>query len=490
MELARNDSRAQDKYKQHEHKKECNDVFFLLIWLVVIGVTVYFADAFGGDFMLAAEAKGLVENSTALQAMLKYVFASAFAAMSMSIVWILVMMCAGELLIWVALIGIIVLNLLAAYFLTKKAYDHGVQYYWWPAVVFGLLALLLILYTCCIRKRVKFAAAHLKVAGTAVLRLPMTLAVALVMVLVNIAWSYVWILGTTGFMFHQEYVKFSDICTVDQCELDMVAGTVLGVLFGMLLIYFWGSFVFKNVIGVTVAGTVASWKNKSDSAFITLGAWLRAVTLNLGSICFGSLIVAILESIRAILNILASMSNKSGNCVAACLFSCLSCLIGCIQSWVEMFNRFAYAYVGCYGYSFISASKHVCQLFASKGWTAIVNDDLTNNVFFLGNIVVGAMTAFIAIQMVDDKDKAKLEVLQHPDAVIGFFAFVVGYATNNLFMSVIASAVTTVFVLWAEDPHGWQLTRPEAYGSLHDAWLKIYPEEYNNGYGKTIDNRV
>ncbi|GLE00598.1 hypothetical protein PINS_up009355 [Pythium insidiosum] len=81
-------------------------------------------------------------------------------------------------------------------------------------------------------------------------------------------------------------------------------------------------------------------------------------------------------------------------------------------------------------------------------------------------------------------------MFEHPTAVVGFFAFIVGYATNNLFMSVIASAVTTVFVLWAEDPHGWQMTRPDAYQSLHSAWLEIYPEEYNNGYGKQVDNRV
>jgi hypothetical protein len=57
-------------------------------------------------------------------------------------------------------------------------------------------------------------------------------------------------------------------------------------------------------------------------------------------------------------------------------------------------------------------------------------------------------------------------------------------------MTVIASAVTTIFVLWAEDPHGWQLTRPDHYARLHSAWLEIYPEEYNDGYGKQVDNSV
>ncbi|KAJ0392537.1 hypothetical protein P43SY_001243 [Pythium insidiosum] len=491
----KSDSHAQqadDSYAPPEHKKECNDVFFLLVFLALVGTTLYFAGAYGSDFVDATQVQGLAEDS-GFRVMLKLIGTSAAAAMGMSLVWIGIMIVAGELLIWVALIAIIALNIAAAYFLTKQAYDRGSDYYYWPAIVFGLTALLLVLYTCCIRKRIKFAAAHLKVAGHAVFRLPMTLVVALVMVVVHVGWCFAWIVGTVGIMFKQDYVQLDDLCTQQKCDVKTKTGAVLGVLFGMLVIFFWGSFVLKNIIAVTTSGTVAAWKNASNSAFITVGAWIRAMTLNLGSICFGSLIVAILEATRTILNILSSLASESGNCAAACAFACLACLIGCIESWIEFFNRFAYTYVGCYGYSFITASKHVFKLFKSKGWSAIVNDDLTNNVFFLGNVIIGAVTAYIAVKMMPQQgtpDYEKIAMFEHPTAVVGFFAFVVGYATNNLFMSVIASAVTTVFVLWAEDPHGWQMTRPDAYQSLHSAWLEIYPEEYNNGYGKQVDNSV
>lgn len=478
-----------DAHKTIQSKRECNDVFFLLPFLFVVGLTIYFAASHGSEFIDATQVQGLSEN-TGIRVLLKYVLTSGFAAMGMSLVWIGIMIVAGQILIWLALGVIIVLNVVAAYVFTKMAYDSGSQYYWWPAVVFGLCAFLMILYACCVRKRIKFAAAHLRVAGSAIFRLPMTLLVAAIMVVVQVGWAFTWALGSLGIMFHQDYIKIADVCTVDDCDVKVATGAVLGVLCGMMLIYFWGTFVLRNIIGVTVAGTVAAWKNASTSPFITLGAWLRAVTLNLGSICFGSLMVAILETIRQMLSILASMANQSGNCAVACLFSCLSCLIGCIESWIEFFNRFAYTYVGCYGYSFVTASKHVFKLFASKGWSAIVNDDLTGNVFFLGNVIIGAVSAYIAVSMVHDTDKQRLAMFEHPDVIVAIFAFLIGYGVNNLFMAVIASAVTTVFVLWAEDPHGWQLTRPDHYERLHSAWLKIYPEEYNDGYGKQLDNRV
>jgi hypothetical protein len=317
----------------------------------------------------------------------------------------------------------------------------------------------------------------------------MTLIVAAVMVCLQVGWAITWTLGSVGILFHQEYIKISDICTIDKCEIDIITGPSLGIMFFFFLIFFWGATVLKNIIAVTVSGTVASWKLASNSPLITISAWLRAMTLSLGSICFGSLIVAILEAVRQVLNILTNMAKESGNCCAACLMGCLSCMIGCVERLVEFFNRFAYAYIGYYGYSFVTASKHVFQLFRDKGWSAIINDDLTQNVFFLGNIIIGAITAYIGIELVKGTDDPnQLRIFGSPEAIIAFFAFCSGYAINNLLMSVIASAVTTVFVLWAEDPHGWQLTRPEAYHALHQAWLEIYPEEYNNGYGKIRNN--
>ncbi|GAB9474898.1 hypothetical protein Gpo141_00012013 [Globisporangium polare] len=489
----RNNNNQQDAYETGEGTmqplRECNDVIFLLAFLAVVILTIFFAASYGGDFIDATQVQGLAENS-GVKLVMKYVLVSGFAAMGMSLVWIGIMILAGQVLIWMALGLIIVLNIVAAYVFTKMAYDAGTQFYYWPAIVFGLCAFLMILYACCVRKRIRFAAAHLRVAGSAIFRLPMTLVVAAIMVLVQVGWAFTWVLGSLGIMFHQDYLKLDDVCTVDNCDVKVTVGAVIGVLCGMMLIYFWGTFVLRNIISVTVAGTVAAWKNASTSPFITLGAWLRAVTLNLGSICFGSLIVAILETIRQMLQILASIANQSGNCVVACLLSCISCLIGCLESWIEFFNRFAYTYVGCYGYSFITASKHVFKLFKSKGWSAIVNDDLTGNVFFMGNVIIGAVSAYIGVHMVHDTDKQRLAMFEHPDVIVGIFAFLIGYGVNSLFMNVVASAVTTIFVLWAEDPHGWQMTRPEHYERLHKAWIKIYPDEYNDGYGKQLDNRV
>ena len=53
--------------------------------------------------------------------------------------------------------------------------------------------------------------------------------------------------------------------------------------------------VIRNVVHCTTAGTVASWWFIQSAPSPTLGALKRSLTTSFGSICLGSLIVAILQ---------------------------------------------------------------------------------------------------------------------------------------------------------------------------------------------------
>ena len=488
--MAREASTPTAQYQDgSQQKRECNDVFFLLGFLGLVIMTVVFAGNYGKEFIDLTHVDG-VAGTTGFKMVLGYAAYAGCVATVLSMIWILIMMFLGEFVIWFTMIAMIAACVVSAIFMTKKLHDQGDKYYWWPAAVFGACAVLLALYTWCIRHRIKFAAKHLKVAGSALFRLPMTFVVAIVMVGVQLAWAITWIVGTFGLLNKGEYIVVSSGCNdparyKTDCTVDFKAGGLIGVFIGMLFVFFWGALVVEGIVAVATAGSVGAWKNNAAVPLITLTSWLRAVTLNLGSICFGSLIVAILETIKAILNMLQSAAQAEGNCAAACLAGCLACCIGCIQSWMETFNRYAFTYVGLHGYSFMTAGRHVTDMFNAKGWTSIVNDDLTQRVFFLGNVIVGAMSAWIAVHVVAKDVKEQIfPGVDNPEYIVAVCAFLVGYVVNSVFMVVMGSAVTAVFVLWAEDPQGWQLTHPDHYAALHAAWLEIYPGEYNNGYGK------
>lgn len=66
------------------------------------------------------------------------------------------------------------------------------------------------------------------------------------------------------------------------------------------------------------------------------------MTYSFGSIAEGSLIVAILDMIKAALNIIYNEQASSGDAIGACVACCASCILGCVRGLVDYFNRYAY----------------------------------------------------------------------------------------------------------------------------------------------------
>ena len=64
------------------------------------------------------------------------------------------------------------------------------------------------------------------------------------------------------------------------------------------------------------------------------GAFIRTVTTSFGSICFGSLIVAILEALRMLARV--ARENDDGNGILLCI---AECILGCLASIMEYFNK-------------------------------------------------------------------------------------------------------------------------------------------------------
>ena len=65
------------------------------------------------------------------------------------------------------------------------------------------------------------------------------------------------------------------------------------------------------------------------------------------------------------------------------------------------FFQFSSTSVGLYGYSYLEAGKNVLTLFRSKGWTAIITDDLVDNVLFMVSVGIGLLSGFVALTLAE-----------------------------------------------------------------------------------------
>mmetsp|Transcript_33652 Transcript_33652/g.77658 ORF Transcript_33652/g.77658 Transcript_33652/m.77658 type:complete len:140 (+) Transcript_33652:1217-1636(+) len=95
------------------------------------------------------------------------------------------------------------------------------------------------------------------------------------------------------------------------------------------------------------------------------------MTYSFGSVCFGSLLAAIVEALKKLVQM---ERNENNDCqVLLCL---IQCILQILEDIIEYFNKWAMVYVGLYGFGYLDAGKNVIALFKARGWTTVITDDL------------------------------------------------------------------------------------------------------------------
>ncbi|KAL4169075.1 hypothetical protein KRP22_010004 [Phytophthora ramorum] len=325
-----------------------------------------------------------------------------------------------------------------------------------------VIAALSYCYVRSVKPRIPLAVAHLRVAAAATAKSESIYAVSLVFAIVQCVWVVVWGLALLGVAY--KIAEKSSGTTSDESAGKTSRGTSWPYFF-LLLSFYWGVQVFKNIVHTTVAGTVATFWYHTESASAVGASLKRAMTTSFGSICFGSLVVAILQTLHAS----AKQSRKRGG-VGACL---AECVLSWLETIMEYLNRWAYVYVGVYGYSFMKAGSAVSHLFRQRGFSAFFNGDLVRIVIRFTAIGVGLICACFGAMIAELTDAVKF---QGSTAVLTIIGFVVGTGVAFTPLAVISSSVATIFVCFAEDPVSFQRSHPELYAPLVEGWHNLHPE--------------
>lgn len=315
-------------------------------------------------------------------------------------------------------------------------------------------------FACAVWSRIPFAATNLATATTAVRANSGLTFFAYVSIVVTIGWLIWWSTTATA-----------TIMIVADCDAEGNCNNEVNgfVLFLLLVSLYWTLQVVKNVVHVTVAGTVGTWwwsplEANSCCSGAVRTSYTRAITYSFGSICLGSLIVAIVQAVKKILQQMRDSDDGILLCIA-------ECCLGILESLLELFNSFAFVYVGLYGYGFIDAAKAVVNLFKERGWSAIITDSLAHYVLTMVSIcvglIVGAISALISYS-------AQLNV----EGAAFFIGLIMGTTLTQILMGVVGSAVDTVIVCYAEDPNAFQANHPELSERMRDTWRQAYPENF------------
>ncbi|KAG0072749.1 putative choline transporter, neither null mutation nor overexpression affects choline transport [Podila epicladia] len=238
--------------------------------------------------------------------------------------------------------------------------------------------------------------------------------------------------------------------------------------------FYWTSQVIKNIIHVTISGVFATYYFMAGSPqgmvkSPTLASFKRACTTSIGSICFGSLIIAVIQTLRAIAQMFRSNNDNGMLAFLACL---IDCFLSCIQGIAEYVNKYAFAQVAIYGKAFIPAAKDTWTILKDRGIIQLINDNLINNVWAMGAIMCGVLSGLASYLYLrysqptfDDNDQFTY--------VLVTMAFVLGLQMLFTVGSVIESGVATTFVALAEDPAALARTKPELFEKIRATYPAV-----------------
>ncbi|KAJ3282915.1 putative choline transporter, neither null mutation nor overexpression affects choline transport, partial [Blyttiomyces sp. JEL0837] len=262
-----------------------------------------------------------------------------------------------------------------------------------PGVIWAIFTVLFLITYWYIRHKIPFAKVILKAVTRIAGRFNGTIVAAFIGLIVAIAFNVIWVATAIG----------GYRWTQDK-GLSSGAAIAIGVF--LLLVLYWFNEVTRNVVHVTVAGTFATYyftgvqEPGSNQVTVpvknvTAKSAGRALTTSLGPVCFGSLLIAIIQTMKVLANIAKNQAAEDGNLLVCLLAACCQCILACIEDLLDYFNKYAYTQVAIYGKGYCQAAKDTWAMIVDRGFEAIINDNLIGNVLGMGSFATGMVCAFI-----------------------------------------------------------------------------------------------
>merc|ERR1711998_64579 len=116
----------------------------------------------------------------------------------------------------------------------------------------------------------------------------------------------------------------------------------------------------------------------------------------MGSAAFGSLIIAIIKLIRAVIMYLQKKAAKAKNKLASAILCFIQCCMWCIEKCMKFINKNAYIQIAIFGYSFCKAARKAFFLILRNILRITATSIVASFVLIIGKILVPLATTFLA----------------------------------------------------------------------------------------------
>lgn len=426
-------------------------------------------------------------------------------AMILSFIWIVLIRCLGGFMIWLSLFSMLGLFSVACGFSFYKYKDlkgipgsddpihftvnfESYLSYRSTWLAFGIIAAIILgiilLIVIFLRNRIRIAIALINESSKAVSHMMSALFFPLFPFILQLIvlgfWGVVAVfLASTGKATYRVYintdtrgrcVNYTNGSSCDPQTFDTNCGQCVFYdysgngnlwlaqfynLFGL----FWGMFFIDGLSQMILAGAFASWywaynKPKDVPLFPICAAFGRTFRYHLGSVAFGSLIIAIVRMIRVMLEYAdRKMKQYADNAFVKCLMCCLKCFFWCLEKFLKFINKNAYIMIAIYGKNFCTSAKNAFFLLLRNVLRTFVLDKVTDFLLFIGELAIvgglGVLSFFFFSGQIPGSEKYVPPLHYY---FVPMIVIIIGsYMVATAFFGVYEMAVDTIFLCFLED---------------------------------------
>lgn len=199
---------------------------------------------------------------------------------------------------------------------------------------------------------------------------------------------------------------------------------------------------------------VSSWyftrQKSAQMNFNVIWAVKTAFFYHMGSVAFGSLIIAIIKTIRAIVAYIQRKCNEIKDPrikkIAMCILCCIQCCLWCIEKCMKFINKNAYIQIAIFGYSFCKAARKAFFLILRNILRITAVAIVSTFVSGLGKMFICSGTVFLAYLYFAYAD-LDLYTLYTPL----FFVFFISYFVADVFLETFEMAISTILQCFCAD---------------------------------------
>lgn len=234
-------------------------------------------------------------------------------------------------------------------------------------------------------------------------------------------------------------------------EIEKTTKTQMFIYFSIFG-YLWVTFFISAYGDMVLACTFSMWYWTFNKKNLTTTPLLKAIGIttlyHMGTIAFGSLVLAICRMIRYILEVIEKKAKLYNNTLTRAILCCMKCFFWILENFLRFLNRNAYITCAIHSTSFCDSSKKAFALIAQNILRMYAVDKVSDFLFFLSKLLLTGCTSFATYVF----------LIKYPNVIIVHYPLVpivlvaiLAYIMADVIFSTYSMAVDTLFFCFLED---------------------------------------